>query len=63
MQYKSPGDSLLRLPQVLQRFPVCKSTWWAGVKTGKFPQPVKLKSRCTAWLESDIDQLIEEVSK
>jgi prophage regulatory protein len=30
----------LRLPQVLERIPVSKSTWWAGVKKGIFPKPM-----------------------
>jgi prophage regulatory protein len=63
MQSNTTKSSLLRLPQVLQRFPVCKSTWWAGVRDGKYPKPVKMKCRCTAWRESDIDQLIQDVSE
>ena len=54
---------LLRLPQVLERFPVCKSKWWAGVKLGEYPLPIRLGSRCTMWRAEDIDQLIDEVSK
>jgi len=54
---------LLRLPQVLERFPVRKSKWWAGVKLGDYPQPIRLGSRCTMWRAEDIDQLIDEVSK
>ena len=53
---------LLRLPEVLERFPVGRSTWWAGVKEGKYPQPVKLSSRCTGWREEDITSLINEAS-
>jgi prophage regulatory protein len=45
----------LRLPQVLERIPVSKSTWWLGVKVGRFPKPVKLSPRTTAWREADID--------
>lgn len=37
-----------------------KSTWWAGVKSGRFPAPVKLGPRITAWRDSDIQQLIQE---
>lgn len=37
--------------------PVSKSTWWAGVKTGRYPKPVKLSERCTAWKVSDIRRL------
>jgi predicted DNA-binding transcriptional regulator AlpA len=54
---------LLRLPQVLERFPVCKSKWWAGVKRGVYPKPIRHGSRCTMWRAEDIDQLIDEVSK
>ncbi|MEO1281972.1 MAG: AlpA family phage regulatory protein [Pseudomonadota bacterium] len=39
--------------------PVSKSTWWAGVKSGRFPQPVKLGPRTTAWRVEDIRRLIE----
>jgi len=52
----------LRLPQVLARFPVSKSHWWKGVKTGIYPKPFKLSENVTAWLCSDIDQLIQKIS-
>jgi prophage regulatory protein len=45
----------LRLPEVLNRIPVSKSTWWAGIRKGIFPKPVKLSPRVTVWLEADID--------
>lgn len=48
---------LLRLPQVLSLVPVSRSTWWAGVKTGRFPAPVKLGPRIVAWRVADIAQL------
>lgn len=51
-------ERLLRLCDVLRRIPVSASTWWAGVKEGKFPQPVKLSKRVTAWRESDITKLM-----
>ena len=47
----------LRLPQVLDRIPVSKSTWWAGIRKGIFPKGVKLSPRVTAWLETDIDKV------
>lgn len=54
---------LERLPDVLSRFPVGKSTWWAGVKSGKYPAPISLTgTRCTAWRSEDIDKLIAEAS-
>lgn len=55
-----PVESLLRLPQVLKIIPVSKSTWWAGVKSGRFPKPVKLGPRTTCWRKSDIMKLVKE---
>lgn len=53
------GAGLLRLPQVLAIVPVGKTTWWAGVKAGRYPQPIKISARCTAWRSSDIQRLFE----
>ena len=53
---------LLRLPQVLAVVPVSRSTWLAGVKTGRFPRPMKLGPRVTAWRRKDILELIESNS-
>jgi prophage regulatory protein len=39
--------------------PVCKSTWWQGVKDGRFLRPVKLGTKTTAWRVEDIRDLIE----
>lgn len=53
---------LLRLKQVLEIIPVSKSTWWEGVKDGRFPQPVKLGPNTTAWHARDIITYIESLS-
>jgi len=53
-----PNFGLMRLPQVLALYPVGKSTWWAGVKSGKFPPPVKISQHITAWRVEDIRALI-----
>lgn len=37
--------------------PVSHTTWWSGVKSGRFPQPVKL-GRCTVWRVEDINALV-----
>lgn len=54
-----PNTGFLRLPQVLRLYPVSRSTWWSGVRSGRYPQPVKLGDRCTAWRAEDIRDLIE----
>jgi len=56
-------DRLLRLPQVLEIVPVSKSTWWLRVKEGRYPKPVKLSRRCTAWKMSDVMALLENGMK
>lgn len=60
---KIPSGRLLRLREVLAPngpIPVSRSTWWAGVKAGRFPEPVKLGPRTTAWKSSDIERLVNE---
>lgn len=52
----------LRLPDVLALIPVSRSAWWAGVKEGRFPPPVKLSARTTAWRRDDIQALIARLS-
>jgi predicted DNA-binding transcriptional regulator AlpA len=54
--------SLLRLPQVLSVIPVSRSTWWNRLRSGDFPQPVKLGPRTTAWRASDIADLLARLS-
>lgn len=65
-----PPAGYLRLPQIVGKpatnddpgipaiYPVSKSTWWAGVRSGRFPKPVKLGERITAWRVEDIRALI-----
>jgi prophage regulatory protein len=59
-QTQLPEVGFIRLPNVLNVFPVGKSTWWEGVRSGKYPAPVKLSERITAWRVSDIRRLIGE---
>lgn len=45
-------------PPIPPIIPVSKSTWWAGVRSGRYPKPVKLGPRITAWRIEDIRELI-----
>ncbi len=57
-----PDTGLVRLRSILAPagpIPVSKSTWWAGVKDGRFPRPIKLGERITVWRVEDIRKLIE----
>lgn len=57
-----PKTGLVRLTQILAPqgpIPVSKSTWWQGVKDGRFPKPTKLGPRTTVWHVEDIRDLFE----
>ena len=58
-----PETGFLRLPQVLSVIPLGKTCWWEGVRSGRFPKPVKLSARCTAWRAEDIRELIRSLSE
>lgn len=58
---KLPETGFVRLHSILGPrgpIPVSRSTWLAGVKSGRFPAPVKLGPRITAWWVEDIRALI-----
>ena len=54
-----PQQGFVRLPAILKMIPVGRSTWWAGVKSGRFPKGVKIGMNTTAWRAEDIRQLLE----
>ena len=58
-----PETGFMRLPAVLAIIPVSKTTWWVGVKSGRYPKAVKLGQRITAWRVEDIRALIEKQSQ
>ena len=57
-----PEEGFLRLPKVLEVFPVSRSSWWAGVANGRYPKGHKLSDRVTAWKASDIRALLEKAA-
>ncbi|MBC7945600.1 MAG: AlpA family phage regulatory protein [Burkholderiales bacterium] len=61
--YSLPETGYVRLPAILKVFPVGKSTWWEGVRSGRYPKSVKLGARTTAWRAEDIRALIEAAGK
>lgn len=51
------------VPAVPAIIPVSASTWWAGVRSGRYPQPTRsLGTRITAWRVEDIRALIDRVT-
>jgi prophage regulatory protein len=60
--FQFPQTGLVRLRDILAPrgpVPVSKSTWWEGVRRGRFPKPIKLGQRVTAWDAEDIWRLIK----
>ena len=70
--HRLPESGFLRLAQIIGNpkadppvppiVPVGKSSWWVGVRSGKYPKPVKLGPRTTAWRVEDIRALIESAT-
>ncbi len=56
-----PTTGFLRLSQVLQFVPICKTKWYAGIKAGIYPRPVALGPRTSAYRVEDIAALIERL--
>lgn len=67
-----PLTGYLRLPQIIGDakrgiigvFPVSRSAWYRGVKSGTYPKPVKLSGdngRTVAWDVEDIRKLLDSL--
>ena len=54
-----PETGIVRLPTVLAVFPVGRTTWWQGIKEGRYPAPVALSKRAVGWRAEDIRNLIQ----
>lgn len=56
-------DALVRLPVILSVYPIGASSWWRGIVQGKYPRPVKLSPRVSAWRVADIRRLLQAHAK
>ncbi len=64
-----PETGFLRIWQIVGNrktntpalIPIGRTTFLNGVKSGKFPAPIKLSERTTAWKVEDIRALIEKM--
>lgn len=59
----SPASSFLRLPEVIRRTGLGRSTIYLRVNNGTFPAPLKIGIRAIAWLESDVDSWLAATVK
>ena len=61
-----PATGFVRLPQIIGPtgpLPVSRSTFWAGIKAGIYPSPVKLGPRISAWRVEDIRACLDRISQ
>jgi len=57
-----PENGFVRLSSILAPagpLPISRSSWWAGVASGRYPKPVKLGPRITAWRVADLRALMD----
>lgn len=52
--------SILRLPQVMARTGLSRSTIYLRISQGRFPRPISLGPRAVGWIKEEIDQWLEE---
>jgi predicted DNA-binding transcriptional regulator AlpA len=48
-------------PPIEAIIPISKSSWWEGVKTGRYPEAIKLGANTTVWREDDVRRLIDNL--
>lgn len=63
---KLPTTGFVRLRSIIAPhgvIPVSKSTWYAGIKSGRFPAPVRLSCRVSAWKVHEIQEIVDRLSK
>ena len=56
----NPPTRFLRLPEVLTRTGLSRSTIYVRLAQGRFPPPVSLGSRAVGWVESEVDEWIRK---
>jgi len=59
-QSKVAPATLLRLPAVIARVGLSRSSIYRAEADGTFPQRIKIGKHATAWLASDIERFIAE---
>ncbi len=54
------GDSILRLPRLIERTGLSRSTIYALQIHNKFPKAVLLGGRAVGWLDAEVSAWLEE---
>ena len=59
-QRTNPPTRFLRLPEVMARTGLSRSTIYVRLDQGRFPRPVSLGSRAVGWVEAEVEEWIRE---
>ncbi len=52
---------LIRIKEVMNRTGLARSTAYKYINENNFPKPIKLGSRAVAWVESEIEDWINDI--
>lgn len=53
-------NNILRLPEVIKRTGIPRSSIYSAIKEGQFPAPIQLGARRVGFLEKEIDSWLED---
>ena len=56
----NPPIRFLRLPEVLERTGLSRSTIYVRLAARTFPRPVALGERAVGWIEAEVDEWVRE---
>ncbi len=59
-QRTNPPTRFLRLPEVMERTGLSRSTIYVRVAAGSFPRPVALGGRAVGWIEAEVEAWVAE---
>jgi len=54
------ATAILRLPTVKARTGLSRSTIYLRISEGRFPKPISLGGRAVGWVESEINEWLDE---
>jgi predicted DNA-binding transcriptional regulator AlpA len=58
-----PEFGFLRLDDVLRIIPVSKTTWYNGIRSGRFPKGIRLSQNIVVWRVEDIKNLVKKIEE
>lgn len=58
-----PETGFVRLPSILAVLPISRTAFLNGVKSGKYPRPIKPTPRTSMWDVASIRRVLDEMAK